>query len=144
MNNVQLMGRLIRDVELRHTQGNMMVAEFTVAVDKGLSREKKQQLEQQNKPTADFIRVTAWGKLAENCAKFTAKGKRIIVIGSISTDNYQGSDGKTVYKTYVNANNVEFVDFAGDDVQKKPSKQSFDDDFANDFRAIEDDDDIPF
>jgi single-strand DNA-binding protein len=141
MNSVQLMGRLIKDVELRFTQGGMAVAEFTIAVDKQLSRDKKAEFEKANKPTADFIRIAVWGKLAESCEKYTAKGKRIIVQGSISTDRYKDKDGKDVNKTFVNANNVQFVDFA--DSNKNEHKAQVDD--FDDFRTVDDESDlIPF
>ena len=142
MNNVQLMGRLIRDVELRMVgNGGMAIAEFTIAVDKQLSRDKKAEFEKSNKPTADFIRVTVWGKLAESCAKFTAKGKRIIVMGAVSTDRYKDKEGKDVTKTFVNASNLIFVDFADGSVGK-PKAQELDS--FDDFRTIDSSEEIPF
>lgn len=67
MNQVVLMGRLTRDPELTYNNstGNAMVR-FTLAVDKRLSREKKQEMEANNQPTADFIGCVCWGRLAEN------------------------------------------------------------------------------
>lgn len=55
MNNVVLIGRITRDLELRYLQNGIAVTKFNLAVDKGLSKEKKQELEAQNKPTADFM-----------------------------------------------------------------------------------------
>jgi len=151
VNNVALIGRLTKDPELRFVSGSgMAVAQFTLAVDKNLSREKKQQFEQQNKPTADFIRVVVWGKQAENCANYLEKGRRVAIQGSISVTSYKSNTGEVRYSTDVVANNVEFVDWGdkkqpGAPQQKNTGNfQSFDEDFANDFRAIEDDDDIPF
>jgi len=153
VNNVALIGRLTKDPELRFISGSgMAVAQFTLAVDKNLSREKKQQFEQQNKPTADFIRIVVWGKQAENCANYLEKGKKVAIQGSISVTSYKSNTGETRYSTDVVANNVEFIEW-GDkrqpgapQQQQKPAGnfQAFDEDFANDFRAIEDDDDIPF
>ena len=64
MNSVVLIGRLTRDPELRYTpsSGNA-VCSFTLAVDKQLSREKKQEMEARNQPTADFINIA----VGENC-----------------------------------------------------------------------------
>lgn len=151
MNQVILIGRLVRDPELRFIAGSgQAVANFTLAVDKNLSREKKQQFESQGKPTADFIRVVVWGKRAETCANYLQKGGRVAVEGSISVNSYKAQSGETRYTTDVVANNVEFIDW-GDkkqdmSQQQRPAGdfQAFDNDFANDFKAIEDDDDIPF
>lgn len=113
MNNAIIMGRLTKDPELRYLQGanSSAVARFTVAVDKQLSREKKQEMESRNQPTADFINVVAWGRLAENVAKFTQKGKRVLVNGRIQTGSYQAQDGSRRYTTEIVANNVEFIDW---------------------------------
>lgn len=110
MNNVVLMGRLTRDPELRYIQNGGAIARFTLAVDKQLSREKRAEMESRHQPTADFIQISAWGKLGENCAKFTQKGKRVLVTGRIQTGSYE-KDGQRVYTTEVVANNVQFIDW---------------------------------
>lgn len=110
MNRVILIGRLTRDPELRYTQNNQAVATFTLAVDKRMSREKRQEAESQNRPTADFIRITVWGWQGENASKYLRKGSQCAVEGSINTGSYQDKEtGKTVYTTDVWANNVEFL-----------------------------------
>jgi len=149
MNSVALIGRLTRDPELKFISGSgMAVCQFTLAVDKNLSKEKKQQFEQQAKPTADFIRIVVWGKQAENCANYLEKGRRAAINGSIQVSNYKTNTGETRYNTDVVANNVEFLDWGDKAPQaKKPAGnfQAFDDDdFANDFAVIEDDDSVPF
>ncbi len=112
MNNVVLMGRLTRDPELRYVQanGNTAVVRFNIAVDKNLSREKRQEMESRNQPTADFINCVAWGKLGENITKYTGKGLRVLVTGRIQTGSYE-RDGQRVYTTEVLANNIEFIDW---------------------------------
>lgn len=145
MNSVVLIGRLVRDPELRFVAGSgRAVANFTLAVDKNLARDKKKEFEDKGQPTADFIRIVVWGKQAENCANFLTKGRLVAVNGSITTSSYKTNTGETRYSTDVLANNVEFLEW-GD---KKPG-QSGSDDFnfgpeVDDFQAIEDDDDIPF
>lgn len=140
MNNVALIGRLAADVTLRFVPGSgMAVANFTLAIDKGLTREKKQQFESEGKPTADFVRIVAWGKQAENCSQYLAKGKMVAIQGSIQTSTYKDSKGETRYQTEVLANRVEFLEW-GEKTEKKK-----DDDFSfDDFQSIEDDDDVPF
>ena len=112
MNQVTIMGRLTRDPELTYNNstGNVMVR-FSVAVDKKLSREKKQEMESRNQPTADFINCVCWGKLAETVNNFSAKGKRVIVEGRLQTGSYQAQDGSRRYTTDVVANAVEFIDW---------------------------------
>lgn len=111
MNTVVLIGRLTRDPELRYIPGSgAAVSTFTLAVDKGLSKDKKQEMESQNKPTADFIRIVVWGKMGENCANYLAKGRLVGVHGRIQTGSYE-KDGTRVYTTDIVANNVEFLEW---------------------------------
>lgn len=145
MNNVTLIGRLVRDPELRFTPGNgKAVANFTLAVDRGLTKDKKAEFEQKGIPTADFIRIVVWGKQAENCANFLVKGRMVAIAGSIQTSSYKTKEGDTRYMTDVLANNVEFLEW-GD----KKKGESAGPDFSygselGDFQSVEDDDDIPF
>lgn len=145
MNNVVLIGRLTRDPELRYIPNSgTPVSTFTLAVDKNLSRDKKQEAESKNQPTADFIRIVVWGKQAENCANYLVKGRLIAVNGRIQTSTYDDKDGKRVYVTDVVANNVEFLEW-GDSASKGENSNQSDSSFS----GIEgfhptDNDDIPF
>ncbi len=135
MNNTVLIGRLVRDPELKYLQTGTATTTFTLAVDKGLSKEKKNEMELQNKPTADFIRIVVWGKSAENCANYLAKGRLVGVQGRINTGSYTKDDGTKVYTTDVVANQVEFLEW-GD-------KNNNDDYDMPDFHPV-DNDSIPF
>ena len=108
MNNVVLIGRLTKDPTLKYA-GATAVCNFTLAIDRGLSREKKIEMEQQGKPTADFISCQAWGKTAELVANYLAKGRQLAVQGRIQTSSYEGQDGKKIYRTDVVADRVEFI-----------------------------------
>lgn len=149
MNNVVLIGRLTRDPELRYIPGSgTAVARFSIAVDRGLSREKKQEMESKNQPTADFINILVWGKPAENCANYLVKGRLVGIQGRIQTGSYE-KDGVRRYTTEVVANNVEFLEW-GDTNRSQGSQgsQGFGDS-SFDFGGIEgfhptDNDDIPF
>ncbi len=104
MNVVVLIGRLTRDPELRYIpETQNAVCTFTLAVDRPMSREKQ----------ADFIRITVFGRQAENCAKFITKGRQVAVEGRIQTGSYQNKNGDTVYTTDVIANRVEFLSGGG-------------------------------
>ena len=112
MNNVVLIGRLTRDPELRYIPNSgTAVSTFTLAVDKNLSRDKKQEMEAKNQPTADFIRIVVWGKQAENCANYLAKGRLVAVNGRIQTGSYDDKDGKRIYTSDVVAQSVEFLEW---------------------------------
>lgn len=145
MNSVVLIGRLARDPELRFVPGSgMAVANFTLAIDKGLTREKKQEFEAQGKPTADFVRIVVWGKQAENASQYLAKGKLVAVQGSIQTGSYKATSGETKYTTEVLANRVEFLEWG--DKAKDSEKDDFSFGAGNfeDFQSVDDDDDVPF
>lgn len=112
MNNVILSGRLTRDPELAFTrQNSIQNVRFTLAVDKNLTSEKKSQFEQEGKPTADFISVVVWGRLAESVARYTGKGSRVIVFGRVQTGSYKNKDGDLIYTTDIVASNIEFIDW---------------------------------
>ncbi|MCQ4924908.1 single-stranded DNA-binding protein [Tissierella carlieri] len=111
MNNVVLIGRLTKDPELRYIPGSgTAIARFGLAVDKGLSKDKKQEFESKNQPTADFINIAVWGKSAENCANYLVKGRLVGIQGRISTNSYE-KDGVKRYTTEVVASNVEFLEW---------------------------------
>ena len=133
MNRVILSGRLTRDPELRYTQSQQPVCTFTLAVDKRLSRDKKAEMESQNRPTADFPRITVWGKQAENASRYLTKGSQCIVEGRIQTGSYQDREsGKTVYTTDVVADNVEFLGSRND--SQRPNSNSYNADNQDTYR----------
>ncbi|MCI9596651.1 MAG: single-stranded DNA-binding protein [Firmicutes bacterium] len=134
MNNVTLIGRLTRDVDLRYTSGTQMaVARFSVAID----RPKKPDGEKQT----DFPSVVVFGKQAENCERHLGKGRLVGIQGRIQTGKYQNRDGVTVRTTEVVANNVEFLDWGDSGKQKQRTQEP---DVPDGFAAVEDDESIPF
>lgn len=98
MNQIILTGRLTRDAELRYTQSNKPVANFTLAVNR-IGQEE-----------SDFINCVVWNGQAENLCKYQGKGSLILVSGSLRTDKYQDNEGNTKYRTYVLANNIEYLE----------------------------------
>lgn len=120
MNSVLLIGRLTKDPELRYTPtSNMAVTRFTLAVDR-----PKQGAEEKN---ADFIQIKVFGKQAENCEKYLAKGRQVAVQGHIYTGSYD-KHGETVYTTEIVAERVEFLgnkETIGNR-EKTPEKSKFD------------------
>ena len=98
INNVVLVGRLTKDVNLRSTQNGMMVGTFTLAVDRDYK-------EKNGNRKADFVSCVIWNskdsKKAENLATYAHKGSLIGIKGSLQTRNYDDKDGKRVYVTEV-------------------------------------------
>ena len=103
MNDVTLIGNLTRDIEVRYTQTNKAVGQFTIAVNNGKTKDGKE-LE------TDFINCVIWEMQAENMKKYTHKGSRVAVKGSIKNDNYEDEQGNKKYRTYVLCNRVMFLD----------------------------------
>ncbi len=109
MNSVNLIGRLTAEPEIKTNENAVNMLKFTLAVDRGMSSEKKHEFEQEGKQTADFLRIMAWGKLAENISKYVSKGDRIAVCGRLTSSKWQKDDGTMMYTTNVMANSVDFL-----------------------------------
>lgn len=138
MNTAVLIGRLTRDPELRYIPNSgTAVTNFTLAVDKQLPKDKKEEMEAKNQPTADFIRIVVWGNRAENCANYLAKGRLVAVQGRIQTGSYDAQDGSKRYTFEVVANNVEFLEWG--DNKKVDSDYDYEDMYNEVFT-----DEIPF
>lgn len=137
MNLVMLIGRLTRDPELRYIPNSgTPVTTFTLAVNRELTKEKKQEMESKSQPTADFINIVVWGKMAENCANYLTKGSLVAVQGRIQTRSYEAKDGTRRYITEVVATRVEFLEWSKDN-------SNMDFDIPAGFEPV-DDDNIPF
>ena len=104
INNVVLVGRLTKDIELRKTQSGLSVASFTVACDRRLSQEQRNNNEQ----SADFISCVAWRGSADFLGNYAHKGDTVGVEGRIQTRSYD-RDGQKVYVTEIVANNVSIL-----------------------------------
>ena len=104
INNVVLVGRLTKDVEIRKTQSGLSVASFTVACDRRLSQEQKNNNEQ----SADFINCVAWRGSADFLGNYAHKGDTVGVEGRIQTRS-DDRDGQKVYVTEIIANSVSIL-----------------------------------
>ena len=129
MNKIVLIGRLVRDPELRFSPGTgTAISRFTIAVN----RRKKEDGTQE----ADFIPCISWGKQAENIANYQRKGNQIGICGRIQTRNYDGKDGIKRYVTEVVAEEVQFLDKVN-----KENNNSYDSGWDD---PVGDDEEIPF
>lgn len=140
MNNVVLIGRVAKDIDLKFLPTGVAVARLTLAVDKELYGDKKQEAIDQGKPTADFINVSVFSKSAESCANYLEKGSMCAVNGRISTGSYTTQSGEKRYTTEVIANRVEFI---GGKQERKVESSDFSDDDNDIFQPV-DSDDMPF
>ncbi|AUC92161.1 single-stranded DNA-binding protein [Streptococcus suis] len=104
INNVVLVGRLTRDVELRYTPSNQAVATFTLAVNRNFKNQSTGERE------ADFINCVMWRQQAENLANWTKKGHLIAITGRIQTRSYENQQGQRVYVTEVVAESFQVLE----------------------------------
>lgn len=138
MNKVILMGRLVRDPEVRYSQGENQtaIARYTLAVDRKFKRDGEQ--------NADFINCIAFGKNGEFAEKYLHKGIKILVEGRIQTGSYTNKDGQKVYTTDIVVESCEFAESKNasqQNTQERP-QQTDSDGFMNIPDGI--DEELPF
>lgn len=102
INKVILVGRLVRNPELKYLEDGKAVATVTLAVDRNFKN-------QQGDYETDFLSCTLWQKNAENTANYCQKGSVIGVTGRIQTRSYENQEGAKVYVTEVVAEGVKFL-----------------------------------
>ena len=115
MNKITLIGNLTNEPEKRATPNGTSVTSFTIAVNRRW----------QDKQT-DFFRINAWRGLADTCAKFLAKGRKVAVVGELQARIYEAKDGKTKVSLDVQADEVEFLSPA-EQKQEKPKTDEWQD-----------------
>lgn len=137
INKVVLVGRIVREPELRYTPQNTAVATFTLAVNR---RFKNAQGERE----ADFINCVIWRQPAENLANWAKKGTLVGITGSIQVRNYENKEGQRVYVTEVLADNFQMLESNSNKTEKGKTKSNQDKDpFAGSPMEVSDDD-LPF
>ena len=99
LNNIVLMGRLIKDPEKRYTQSGKPVTSFCVACERDFLKGEKE---------TDFFDVVTWGRTADFVEKYFSKGRTIIVSGRLQKRNWTGRDGNSHSTTEIIADNVYF------------------------------------
>lgn len=108
INRVVLVGRLVRDPELRTTTGGKSVVDFSIAVNKRFKPTD-------GSPDADFFRVSAWDKTAEYVANYLSKGRLVAVDGRLQSRKYTASDGSNREVVEITAESVQGLDRPRDD-----------------------------
>lgn len=136
LNHIDIMGRLTRDPELRHTHSGVAVASFTLAVDRDFTGKDKEK-------ETDFIDCVAWRKTGENVSQYFSKGRMACVSGRLQLRAYTDKDGNKRKAAEVIADNVYFADSknAAESGGKRPTAAPA----ADGFEPIDvDDDELPF
>lgn len=103
VNQVILVGRLTKEVNLKYTPNNQAVATFSLAVNRNFKS-------QNGEREADFINCVIWRQKAENLANWAKKGALIGIVGRIQTRSYEGQQGQRVYVTEVVANDFQLLE----------------------------------
>lgn len=101
-NKAFLIGRLVRDPDMRVTMSGVAITRFTIAVDRIRKKEGQDGV-------TDFIRIVTWRRLAEICGQYLTKGKLVAVEGRLQIDSYE-KDGVTRTSADVVADNVQMLD----------------------------------
>jgi single-strand DNA-binding protein len=140
MNHCTLIGRLVKDPELRSTATGKSVCTFTIAINRGFGDKKE----------TDFLPVVVWSRpnysLAENCAKHLTKGSKVGISGRIQTRSYETQNGERKYVTEIVAEEVEFLTPKAE--EGSGTKNQFHEDEKahgdSDFEPLDDDPNFPF
>ena len=136
MNNINLIGRMTADVELKQTQSGIEVCRFTLAV-----RRPKV------KDTTDFINCIAWRNTATFISQYFKKGSLVAVSGALTTRKYQDQEGKNRTAFEVIVDNAEFCESKADADKSQLSETEepqFSTNNAPQFEQLVDDKDLPF
>ena len=110
VNKVILVGYLGADPDMRYTPSGQGVCELRLATSESWNDKNGQRQER-----TEWHRIVVWGKRAEICSKYLAKGRQVYVEGRIQTRNYDDKDGNTRYITEIIANDVQFLGGGGRD-----------------------------
>lgn len=140
MNKVFLIGNLTRDPELTETASGVPVCHFSIAVNRNYQS-------QDGERQTDFFNCTAWRAMAETIARYTKKGKKVSVVGSIQLRNYEDNQGVKRTAVDIICQDVEFLsprdsDDSFDDVSEAPRQSA--PKRKPVLQAMDDDSDIPF
>lgn len=143
VNKAIIIGALGRDPELRYTQGGQAVCKLSIAT----SRQWTDKQTGQRQEETEWHRVVVWGKQAENCNQYLAKGRRVYVEGRLKTSSYE-KDGQTRYSTDIIAEEVQFLSSTSEGKGERPRNVDDPGAFTGSNHAYQpapaEDDDIPF
>ncbi|HEO2460457.1 TPA: single-stranded DNA-binding protein [Streptococcus agalactiae] len=137
INNVVLIGRLTRDVELRYTPSNIANATFNLAVNRNFKNAAGDR-------EADFINCVMWRQQAENLTNWTKKGMLIGITGRIQTRSYENQQGQRIYVTEVVADSFQILEKRDNSTNQASMDDQLPPSFGNSQPMDISDDDLPF
>lgn len=105
-----ILGNLGRDPELKYTPSGQAVCDFSVAV----STQWTDRTTNEKRERTNWYRVSAWGPLGETCARYLAKGRQVLVIGTVEARAYTDKSGQPASSLELRAQTVRFVGNRGD------------------------------
>lgn len=108
LNKIMVIGNLGTDPEMRFTPSGSQVTSFRLAATRNYTTS-----EGERRQETEWFTVTTWGKQAETCNQFLAKGRRAYVEGRLRTSSWEGQDGQKRFKTEIVADRVIFLDRPG-------------------------------
>ena len=108
LNKAMIIGNLTRDPELKQIPSGQSVCSFGVATNRTWNDKQGQKQE-----SVEFHNVVVWARLAEICAQYLAKGRKVYIDGRLQTRDWEGQDGVRRYRTEIVAENMIMLDRAG-------------------------------
>ena len=131
LNNVNLIGRLTREAELRYSSGGMGICKFSIAVNRSVKKNDKWSDE------ASFFDCAMFGKMAESLKQYLTKGQQVCISGELVQNRWE-KDGKQMNRVEINVNHVQLIG-------EKPERQNADlpntpENFVDDYGDLQ----IPF
>ncbi|HEU4431407.1 MAG TPA: single-stranded DNA-binding protein [Myxococcota bacterium] len=105
VNKVILVGNLGRDPELRYTPNGQPVANFSIATSESWNKKDGSGREERT----EWHRIVAWGRTAELCAQYLAKGRTVYIEGRLQTREWENKEGQKQRTTEVIAQTVQFI-----------------------------------
>ncbi len=133
-----IVGNLGKDPEVRFTQSGRAVANFSVATNESWVGQDGNRQER-----TEWHNIVVWGKQAENCGQYLAKGRQVCVQGRIQTRKWTDQNGQDRYTTEIVAQRVDFLGGAGGARASQETHEGFGDPSPS-FPSPPIDDDIPF
>lgn len=137
LNHITIMGRIVKDLELRRTQSGHAVCSFTLAVPRDFR-------EQDGSKAVDWINCIAWRQSAEYICKYGKKGRLLALEGRLQSREYTDRNGVKKTAWEVTANNIYFADKDDRDASGDTTRDASGDTKTEGIAEIEEDGDLPF
>jgi single-strand DNA-binding protein len=147
LNKAILIGNLGRDPEIRYTPSGLAVANFSLATTENWTKDG------QKESRTEWHRIVAFGRLAEICGEYLAKGKQIYIEGKIQTREWEDKDGNKRFTTEIVAGQMQMLGTRENNFSENPRSSAAPSKAANASKATDipeppypdmQDDDIPF